>query len=106
MIRRPPRSTLFPYATLFRSSGTAPTGAWPYPGLLAASFLPPVLQFLLVAVLALWFFGWGGTGVLSSTRVIFAPAFDRVLPQQGAQAHPSGAPPIPPTLMLVPPPGL
>src|SRR5256714_12562613 len=24
MIRRPPRSTLFPYTTLFRSSGTAP----------------------------------------------------------------------------------
>src|SRR2546430_13168776 len=25
MIRRPPRSTLFPYTTLFRSSGPAPT---------------------------------------------------------------------------------
>ena len=24
MIRRPPRSTLFPYTTLFRSEGTAP----------------------------------------------------------------------------------
>src|SRR3989442_10029814 len=30
MIRRPPRSTLFPYTTLFRSSPrvTAPSGAW------------------------------------------------------------------------------
>src|SRR5260370_31339468 len=34
MIRRPPRSTLFPYTTLFRSSasmrsgGTAPTWSW------------------------------------------------------------------------------
>src|SRR2546427_4721345 len=27
MIRRPPRSTLFPYTTLFRSSGAAPVGA-------------------------------------------------------------------------------
>src|SRR3712207_8810690 len=27
MIRRPPRSTLFPYTTLFRSQGTAGTGA-------------------------------------------------------------------------------
>src|SRR5215203_3456664 len=27
MIRRPPRSTLFPYTTLFRSS--RPTGTWP-----------------------------------------------------------------------------
>src|SRR2546426_8309849 len=26
MIRRPPRSTLFPYTTLFRSVGHAPTG--------------------------------------------------------------------------------
>src|SRR5256885_11831541 len=28
MIRRPPRSTLFPYTTLFRSPGSA-TGLWP-----------------------------------------------------------------------------
>src|SRR3712207_8509951 len=27
MIRRPPRSTLFPYTTLFRSNGTQVTGA-------------------------------------------------------------------------------
>src|SRR2546430_8897742 len=27
MIRRPPRSTLFPYTTLFRSSGVAAAGA-------------------------------------------------------------------------------
>src|SRR5438105_10134518 len=27
MIRRPPRSTLFPYTTLFRSLGEAPVGA-------------------------------------------------------------------------------
>src|SRR5260370_18615794 len=28
MIRRPPRSTLFPYTTLFRSPGTANHAAW------------------------------------------------------------------------------
>src|SRR5256885_9585058 len=28
MIRRPPRSTLFPYTTLFRSWPTAPCGGW------------------------------------------------------------------------------
>src|SRR3712207_6889276 len=28
MIRRPPRSTLFPYTTLFRSRGRAACGAW------------------------------------------------------------------------------
>src|SRR5256885_12149410 len=29
MIRRPPRSTLFPYTTLFRSALVAGAGAWP-----------------------------------------------------------------------------
>src|SRR3712207_9424900 len=37
MIRRPPRSTLFPYTTLFRSSGEAPKtphlSEWPKPAL-------------------------------------------------------------------------
>src|SRR3712207_7474405 len=28
MIRRPPRSTLFPYTTLFRSRGLGPTASW------------------------------------------------------------------------------
>src|SRR2546422_3176216 len=38
MIRRPPRSTLFPYTTLFRSSlaGAEPTLLLPSPALLAA----------------------------------------------------------------------
>src|SRR3712207_8154087 len=33
MIRRPPRSTLFPYTTLFRSAGSSahsPCGTWPW----------------------------------------------------------------------------
>src|ERR1051326_3165711 len=30
MIRRPPRSTLFPYTTLFRSTGTADTEAYEF----------------------------------------------------------------------------
>src|SRR3712207_8944004 len=28
MIRRPPRSTLFPYTTLFRSKGDVPAASW------------------------------------------------------------------------------
>src|SRR5258708_24805217 len=31
MIRRPPRSTLFPYTTLFRSHQASPWRVWPYP---------------------------------------------------------------------------
>src|SRR3712207_8698577 len=55
MIRRPPRSTLFPYTTLFRSSAESPEdGArgWPFPLLLAlyaAGYhsLPPLARTML-----------------------------------------------------------
>jgi amino acid transporter len=88
-------------------AGTIPTGVWPYPGLLAASFFgSPVLQFILVAVLSLWFFGWVGTVFLSSTRVIFAAAFDRVLPESVASVNRNGVPTIALALMLIPSIGL
>ena len=40
-----------------------------------------VWQFILIGLMSLWFFGWVGTVFLSSTRVVFATAFDRVLPE-------------------------
>ena len=42
-------------------------------------------QVILILVMSLWFFGWVGTLFLSSTRVIFAAAFDRVLPDRAAE---------------------
>ena len=42
-------------------------------------------QVILILVMSLWFFGWVGTLFLSSTRVIFAAAFDRVLPDAAAE---------------------
>src|ERR687890_2064060 len=82
---------------------TAPVSAWPYPGLLAAMLLGnPILQVLLVAVLSLWFFGWTGSVFLSSTRVVFATAFDRVLPEWVSRTTNNGVPYAALLLMLIP----
>src|SRR5438477_5393084 len=62
-----------------------PVPIWPYPVMFAGWLVPNHLfQALLIAVMGLWFFGWAGTLFLSSTRVIFAAAFDRVLPSWAA----------------------
>src|SRR5213594_1409927 len=66
-------------------SPAPPVGIWPYPVMLAGWLVPNHLfQALLLVVMGLWFFGWAGTLFLSSTRVIFAAAFDRVLPSWAA----------------------
>src|SRR2546427_5160917 len=45
MIRRPPRSTLFPYTTLFRSAASAPTTPTTWPTRPpAVPIRPPVVQ--------------------------------------------------------------
>jgi amino acid transporter len=59
---------------------------WPYPVLFAAWLVHnTAFQVILILVMSLWFFGWVGTLFLSSTRVIFAAAFDRVLPDRAAE---------------------
>jgi APA family basic amino acid/polyamine antiporter len=59
---------------------------WAYPPLLAGFLVDNRLfQALLVIVFGAWFLGWSGTLFLSSTRMIFAAAFDRVLPEWAAR---------------------
>ena len=69
--------------------GTASAHAlpiFPYPVLLASWLVNnQVFQVILLLLMSLWFFAWVGTLFLSSTRVIFAAAFDRILPDGAAQ---------------------
>jgi basic amino acid/polyamine antiporter, APA family len=68
---------------------------WPYPVLLALLITSSrVLQFIVVLAMSMWFFGWAGTVFLSSTRVIFAAAFDRLLPEKVAEVEPRSRTPI------------
>ena len=67
-------------------NATPQFGIWPYPFLFAGWLVHnTAFQVVLILVLSLWFFGWVGTLFLSSTRVIFAAAFDRVLPDRAAE---------------------
>lgn len=72
-----------------------PLNFWPYPAMLAMFLTSSrVLQLVVILAMSMWFFGWAGTIFLSSTRVIFAAAFDRVLPEKVATVHPQTRTPI------------
>jgi amino acid transporter len=53
--------------------------------------------------MSLWWFGWSGTVFLSSTRVIFAAAFDRLLPERVADVDPRTGTPVNALLLMVVP---
>ena len=77
---------------------------WPYPTLFAAFLTGSrFIQMLIVLLMSLWWFGWSGTVFLSSTRVIFAAAFDRLLPEKVAEVDQrTGTPIYALLLMLIP----
>jgi amino acid transporter len=75
---------------------------WPYPALFAAFMVNSrVIQFLVVALMSLWWFGWSGTVFLSSTRVIFAAAFDRMLPEWVSKVTSGSQTPVYALLLMV-----
>jgi APA family basic amino acid/polyamine antiporter len=83
-------------------SGTGPLGAYPFPIMLAGWLVHShVFQFILIALFSLWIFGWYGTVFLSSTRVIFAAAFDRILPERAAYVSPRRRVPVAALLLMV-----
>ncbi|HUZ54936.1 MAG TPA: APC family permease [Streptosporangiaceae bacterium] len=59
---------------------------WPYPVMFIGWMVHnQIFQVVLLVVMFLWFIAWVGTLFLSSTRVIFAAAFDRILPDRAAE---------------------
>jgi amino acid transporter len=59
---------------------------WSYPPLLASYLVDNrIFQIAMVVLFGVWFLGLSGTLFLSSTRMIFAAAFDRVLPESAAR---------------------
>ena len=80
----------------------APFPIWPYPALFA-SFLvnSRAIQFIIVLLMSLWWFGWSGTLFLSSTRVIFAASIDRMLPEWVSKIEPRTRTPLNALLLMV-----
>ena len=68
---------------------------WSYPPLLASYLIDnTIFQILMVVIFGAWFLGWSGTLFLSSTRMIFAAAFDRILPERAAQVSENRGVPV------------
>ncbi len=85
--------------------GTAvPIPVWPYP-VQFATFLTNnrALQILVIFLVGMWWFGWSGTVFLSSTRVIFAAALDRMLPEWVSKIQPGSKTPVNALLLMVVP---
>src|SRR6266566_129445 len=89
-------------------NAASPIPIWPYPFMFAGWLVHnTAFQVILILVMSLWFFGWVGTLFLSSTRVIFAAAFDRVLPDRAAEVSEKRKVPVYSLiLMLLPAAGL
>jgi amino acid transporter len=64
------------------STTAPPMPIWGYPPMLASFIIDSnIIQAIIVFAFGAWWLGWTGTLFLSSTRMIFAAAFDRMLPE-------------------------
>ena len=78
------------YAYVY-STTPPPMPIWGYPPMLASFLIDShIIQAIIVFAFGAWWLGWTGTLFLSSTRMIFAAAFDRVLPEWAARVSERG----------------
>jgi basic amino acid/polyamine antiporter, APA family len=74
------------YSSLYEPFPAPLIPIWSYPPLIVSYLVDnSIFQIGLVLLFAVWFLGWSGTLFLSSTRMIFAAAFDRILPERAAE---------------------
>jgi len=84
------------------AQGAAVMPVWPYPAFLAVlSIHSTLLRVLILAAMAMWFFGWAGTIYLSSTRILFSASFDRLLPEAMAAIDPKTRTPFNALLFMI-----
>jgi basic amino acid/polyamine antiporter, APA family len=85
-------------------AGPAALPFWPYPVLLALLPIPSTaFRVAVLLAMAAWFFGWAGTIYLSSSRILFSAAFDRLLPFALAQVDARTKTPFKALLFMVVP---
>jgi basic amino acid/polyamine antiporter, APA family len=77
---------------------------WSYPPLIASYLVDnTIFQVAMIVIFGAWFLGWSGTLFLSSTRMIFAAAFDRILPERAAQVSENRGVPVTALLFIMVP---
>ena len=91
------------WAYLYVPDPTVFGGIWAYPPLLASFLIDShIVQAIVLIAFGFWWLGWTGTLFLSSTRMIFAAAFDRVLPEWAARVSDRGVPWAALALIMIP----
>ena len=98
----PPTSTSSIGSTATTTDPTVPI--WSYPPLIASYLVDnTIFQVAMIVIFGAWFLGWSGTLFLSSTRMIFAAAFDRILPERAAQVSENRGVPVTALLFIMVP---